>query len=288
MENEQNKQTKIVPAPDVTAGSDVEMIEVNTPNFFGRHFLHLLAIFGIGFLSFFFIFNVYFVPITIIGSSMQPTINNSITYANDDKHCDIVYYRPKENYDIGDILIVDAVNYLPTAQTGSRPVSSVIKRLIAKPGQTVSFVITNAAIDTHTSKMEFDYTLLVDDQPDPIAEQYSLETNCIMKFLVKNTVSNGIVYGDSSDFVLTKAIYDYAKQQCLGVWANISESNPVTYSLTVERGELFACGDNRNNSTDCRWFGPVKQSDVMGNVRIHVPYGSNMFVAIWNALFHKN
>ncbi|MBQ8468161.1 MAG: signal peptidase I [Clostridia bacterium] len=284
MEN-QEEQKQTLPETQVSAGSDVEMIEVNTPNFFGRHFLHLLAIFGIGFLSFFFVFNVYYVPITIVGSSMQPTINTSITYANDTKHCDVVYYRAKDNYDIGDILIVNAVPYLPSEQDSSSPVTSVIKRLVAKPGQTVGFKIINAVYSPSSGRMTLTYSLLVDDEPEKLAEQLGLQTTCTMSFPV---VVNGLTFDyanvrEYSDFTLTKAIWESVKN----VWASLSETNPVTYSITIGDGELFACGDNRNNSTDCRWFGPIKQADVMGNVRIHVPYGSNMFVAIWNALFKK-
>ena len=74
----------------VANGSDVDIIEVHTPNFFERHFLHLLTIFGIGFLIFTFIFQIQLTPIYIVGRSMQPTINTQCQSSNDTEHCDLV------------------------------------------------------------------------------------------------------------------------------------------------------------------------------------------------------
>jgi len=45
----------------------------------------------------------------------------------------------------------------------------------------------------------------------------------------------------------------------------ISESN-LTFPLTVPEGYVFIMGDNRNNSTDSRTFGPVDARYVYGHV----------------------
>ena len=50
------------------------------------------VIFGIAFLTFFYIFYVYLTPIKVVGTSMSPTINVSVVSESDENHNDIVYY----------------------------------------------------------------------------------------------------------------------------------------------------------------------------------------------------
>lgn len=39
--------------------------------------------------------------------------------------------------------------------------------------------------------------------------------------------------------------------------------------ITLADDEYFLMGDNRNNSSDCRVFGPVKEEDILGRVFFH-------------------
>lgn len=40
--------------------------------------------------------------------------------------------------------------------------------------------------------------------------------------------------------------------------------------LTVSAGEVFVCGDNRGNSLDSRYFGPVPLHDVVGKLALRI------------------
>ena len=270
MEENQKEQQ---PVEIVSPGSDVDMIEVSTPNFFARHFLHLLAVFGAGFLIFWFIFNVYLTPIAIKGESMQPTINKDSAYS------DIVYYRQKDDYVIGDILIIDAHEYLSDLD------SSIIKRLIAKQGQKVSFEIYSIQKNVYTTSKNYikvKYRLLIDDEL--LQEDYIAEQECYLSIYTDRLTDH---YISSDDYVLLKAIFDYINEQTLGNYAVVSETNKLVYSFTLADDEFFACGDNRNHSTDCRYFGPIKTEAVEGALIIHVAHGQNFLQLFWKFLFSK-
>ena len=45
---------------------------------------------------------------------------------------------------------------------------------------------------------------------------------------------------------------------------------PGEVDVTVGQDEIFACGDNRLNSLDSRYFGPVKMKDVVGELSLRV------------------
>ena len=66
--------------------------------------------FGIVFLFCLFVFQIILTPITVVGRSMQPTINISVLSDTDEDHCDYVYYRQSSSYQNDDIVIVENVN----------------------------------------------------------------------------------------------------------------------------------------------------------------------------------
>ncbi|MBQ8451907.1 MAG: signal peptidase I [Clostridia bacterium] len=96
------------------------------------------AIFGIIFIAVNFTFKNILIPIKVVGSSMQPTINQSITSESDDAHCDLVYYMKQNTYQPGDIVIIQNNGY-----ANDEDVSFMIKRVVATPGQTVVFKRTS-------------------------------------------------------------------------------------------------------------------------------------------------
>ena len=70
------------------------------------------------------------------------------------------------------------------------------------------------------------------------------------------------------------------------------QNNPMQYitagsvNITIPENQVFICGDNRNFSTDSRYFGAVKTSDILGIVALHIPYGTNFFVGLFREIFN--
>lgn len=270
-ENQENQQTN-----ETGLGSDVELIKVNTPSFFERHFLHLLTIFGIGFLIFTFIFQIYFTPIYIVGRSMQPTLNTQSTGASDYTHCDLVYYRHKKSYNNGDIVVVNAEQILPGE-------SQIIKRVIASQGDKLTFdfyFIDPVEVNTPEQKF-YKYTCYytIDLNGQDLVEEYVSSESCYIEIYVDFF---GNFVGNENFLFISEVVYPSLKTS--GLNGSFVETGKVEY--VVEEGHSFVCGDNRNNSTDSRHFGAVETKYILGAAVLHVPYGTNLFVAIWKEFFN--
>lgn len=60
-----------------------------------------------------------------------------------------------------------------------------------------------------------------------------------------------------------------------GPQAGVIENTTGNLDETVEDGEVFVMGDNRENSLDSRNFGPVKSSDIVGELSFRIfPFNS--------------
>lgn len=226
-------------------------------------FFHFLSIFGVIFLSIFFIFQVYLTPITVVGQSMLPTINAKTTSDLDTSHCDVVYYREKSNYTYGDIVIIsNQQDHYIDNSTRSKKIEFLIKRIIACPGDTITFYLIDISADGN--KYYYDIS-------------------------VKN--ANGTTIELNEDSYIKEPMY--LDKRMTNTWFD-SEIVEILFddtlgtdnrkkSITISENCYFAMGDNRNNSSDSRYFGEVNESDICGNVRLQVKFGEN----IWIALFKK-
>src|SRR6185295_15067574 len=47
-------------------------------------------------------------------------------------------------------------------------------------------------------------------------------------------------------------------------------SAPADIDVTLKEGEVFVCGDNRDNSLDSRIFGPVPASGIIGKLAFRI------------------
>lgn len=53
-------------------------------------------------------------------------------------------------------------------------------------------------------------------------------------------------------------------------YGSVITNTPGDVDITVPEGEIFVAGDNRSNSLDSRYFGPIPVSDVVGNLGIRI------------------
>ena len=212
-----------------------------------------LIIFAGSFLLYTLSFEVILRPISVLGYSMQPNINASAKGENGDQYNDAVYYTLNtSNLNYGDVVIIGG-NYTGKAH-------SIIKRIIACPGQTITFKLAHAY---HTRSGDiYDYVDVYVDGVllDELSEDAPYKIKSRMEVLIDS-------------FVVGYTTFSY----------NLTNYGEVTYNLTD--GQYFVMGDNRNNSTDSRYFGPVNASDIEGKVVLFVPYGENALFALFKKLF---
>lgn len=241
-----------------------EPIEPEKPKFEGYKtntlFFHFLCVFGVVFVSLLFFLQIYLTPITVVGQSMLPNINVSTTSNEDTIHCDVVYYRAKENYEHGDVVIISNENsqYIDNS-TQKNAVNFLIKRIIACPGDTIIFSRDNVI------ENKYYYVVTVKDH-------------------------NGNVVEINDEDYINEAMYFtyYEHQTLVGLAGEISnaifDDSVGYYQIKMNENQYFAMGDNRNHSSDSRYFGAINLKDICGDVRLHVKYGENIWIALFNKL----
>jgi len=242
------------------------------------NFLHVLTVFGIGFLLFTFIFQIWLKPISIMGRSMQPTLNIESTGSTDNIHCDQVYYKTARTYNKGDIIIADSKNFMGDE-------GLIIKRIIATAGDTLSFEF-DSDVETYRNVAENKYTYVcyytLFLNGEKLVEDYIKEQKCYITF----TTSATGIYNDDENFDFIKLMYDKFYINDALSYIHISPHDN-TISITLKNNQYFICGDNRNNSTDSRYFGAINKEDIVGVVVIHIPYGYNLITYIWYKITSK-
>lgn len=53
-------------------------------------------------------------------------------------------------------------------------------------------------------------------------------------------------------------------------YGSVITTTPGEVDLTIPANEVFVSGDNRNNSLDSRYFGPVRADDIVGKLGLRV------------------
>lgn len=224
-----------------------------------------LATFGVLFMIFHLVFQVLLTPIKVVGTSMQPTINLSVESNVDEDHCDIVYYNADKSYQNNDIVIVSNNN---NEYINDSDVDFLIKRVIACPGQSITFFLTKT-------------------------EGFLLARVYYYDFVVKDSNGNVIEIDDSfiteemsfseTEYLsyLTNTDFSYFSEVFANLRNYATDESKAQTTIQITDNEYFVMGDNRNNSTDSRFFGAVTKNTISGEVKLQVPYGKNIWQAIW-------
>lgn len=223
-----------------------------------------LSIFGIVFLCSLLVFQILLEPIKVVGKSMQPTINLSVLSETDENHCDIVYFSQDDYYQNGEIVIVsnETQNYV-----NRQSVQYLIKRVIACPTQTITFkFLREEQIDDGSYTNKYFYTISVADLNGNSVE---VDNSCILEEM----------YFTDSEYLFSTSTY--FQEIFFNIRNSLLSPDNRKYSITLSENTYFVMGDNRNNSEDSRYFGAVDYQDISGSVKLHVPYNSTLFEAIW-------
>lgn len=245
-----------------------EQIEIRTPNFGRQHVLHVLVLFGLLFMAFTFVFQVYLTPVYVVGTSMSPTLNLQSTGPTDKTHTDLIYTKPVSHYKNGDIIVTDNNAY--PGQT-----DSIVKRVIATEGQTLTFKLLGQVNYYPNTPIGYDYYTF----------KYTIWLNGqILDEPYLKDVDQELRYNRLTDYS-TIAGYNKYAEFCNAI---ASSQTGNEYSITISPGCVFVMGDNRNVSIDSRRFGQIETKHIKGKVVLHIPYGTNFFVGLWNAIFKRN
>ena len=225
---------------------------------------YFFCVFGIMFFSIFYLFQIHLKPIVIVGHSMLPEFNAKALSDTDETHCDVVYYREKSNYSYGDVIIISNENdqYIDNSNN-IKPVDFLIKRIVACPGDTLTFFLTDISEDG----FYYYYDISVKDTNGNQIELNESEYINEPMYLIKNYHYIGILNQVAQNIL----------NDSLGL-------DNREFSITINENCYFAMGDNRNHSLDCRTFGEVSKEDIRGNVRLHVKYGENIWIALFNKI----
>ena len=283
MENIDSETTLLTPASSdnrkiETAASEPRLLNPYYPRGKRRNFaVVLMIVFAVCFLIYCLSFQIILRPIIVQGYSMLPSINTSASGTDGQYNTDTVYYLSVDPYSLksGDVIIING-NYTSTNH-------ALIKRYIAGPGDTISFKQTDGTVYTYSGTEIFFFyydvylnSELLDELSGNLG--YKIKEQMLQHVIAQPHFLGDVTYAPDSSSDEYYSFYN-AFAECL--------TNDGEFTYTLSDDECFVMGDNRNNSADSRYFGPVKLTDITGKVIFKISYGENLFTALYNFITRK-
>ena len=225
------------------------IIEVVSSSSLFKYFLGGMVIFGVCFVCCLFVFQVLLTQIGVEGYSMQPTINASAYGDSGQYNTDSVYYTKSKNIEYKDIVIIKG------GKTDSG--DKIIKRVIATPGQTITLKKFKETLGVNPLIY---YNIYINGKK--LSESYISKESLFLRYTM-----------------LESKNYQYYNSLIVEL------KNNGEFSHKMGENEYFVMGDNRNNSTDSRFFGPITKDDIIGKVLIQIKPNESLFKSIWRSLF---
>ena len=191
--------------------------------------------------------NYYF--LTVTGRSMQPTLNIDIIYQSDAQDCVIVDKYAEIDY--GDIIIIKNPANINSDNT-------IIKRLLAKEGDKFSIIKIDGLYHLLRIKKGFNDVEVLDE-------------SSYIKGYVDWSIGKRPYIDYDQNVVYEAEFYENYIDKSGRYFSSdrVSEvvyDNKIIYFYQIEKNEIFYLGDNRANSSDARYYGPVTTDIVLGKV----------------------
>ncbi|MDD4210798.1 MAG: signal peptidase I [Clostridia bacterium] len=103
--------------------------------------------------------------------------------------------------------------------------------------------------------------------------------------IVENLISGEIeLYLNNELLVEDYVVYKDGMSYTLNNFNNLRSTMPENFvedDLIIPENYVFYLGDNRGQSQDCSYYGPIEKEKVIGKVDIIVPYGQTFVGFMW-------
>ena len=103
--------------------------------------------------------------------------------------------------------------------------------------------------------------------------------------IVENIITEDVELYLNDELVIEDyVVYKSGMSYTLRNFNNLRQSKSELFvgdNLVVPEGFVFYLGDNRGQSQDCSFYGPVEEEKVIGRVNLVIPYGQTFFEYVW-------
>lgn len=106
-----------------------------------------------------------------------------------------------------------------------------------------------------------------------IFNQAGLDLGGGSKQLIKRVIGlpgERVVVSDGDITIYNRENPDGFDPDKSGLYTIAAPVTPGSVDLTLKSSEIFVCGDNRTNSEDSRYFGPVNTSQIVGKLAFRI------------------